>query len=146
MSVKTNMLAVFSCVFMMSALSSAAKADVPSSCSLSSLAGKWIWFKTNLTYQNSSKCVLVVDSAGKFTGDKSCFDYAWQYKGSAYSINGTITMLPAVNSCYVSIKATAGGSVKIAAEGAVNAGKDEISGFFTNSIPAVGPLSLIKVP
>lgn len=123
-----------------------ATAATPSTCSISSLAGKWILFKSNMNSNQSSRCQITVSANGSFTGSNACNDFRWNYKSSAYSISGTIALSAAVNSCYVTINATAAGSVSIKAEGAINAGKDEISGFFTNSNPAVGPMSLIKVP
>lgn len=128
------------------AISSQTNAATPSSCSISSLAGKWILFKSNMNGLQSSRCTITVKSNGSFAGNNTCNDYRWDYQSSAYSISGKIALNSSVNSCYVSITATAAGRVSIRGEGAINAGKDEISGFFTNSNPGAGPLSMIKVP
>lgn len=127
-------------------LLSQATAATPSTCSISSLAGKWILFKSNIVNSKNSRCSITVNANGSFSGNNTCNDFQWDYKSSAYSISGKIAITPSVNSCYVSISATAAGRVSIKAEGAINAGKDEIFGFFTNSNPGSGSMSLIKVP
>ena len=127
-------------------LGSQVNAATPSSCSIENLAGKWILFKSNMNGLQSSRCTITVGTNGSFTGNNACNDYRWDYKSSAYSISGKIALMSSVNSCYVSLTATAAGRVSVRGEGAINAGKDEISGFFTNSNPGAGPLSMIKVP
>ncbi len=140
------MLAAAAIAFMTLAPLQGAIAASPSSCDLGALAGKWILFKTNVSHPQSSRCSITVRANGSFSGNKTCNDYQWGYKSLAYTIEGKIAISSSVNSCYVSITATAAGDVQIKAEGAINAEKNQISGFFTNSNPAVGPLSLVKVP
>lgn len=146
MTITRTLTAAAAAIAIAAAIAAPAGAATPSACSLASLAGKWVMFKENMTYEQNSRCVITIGSTGKFTGKSTCFDYKWGYKSSAYSISGSIALVPSVNSCYVSLSATAAGSVKVRGEGAISAGKDQISGFFTNDGPSAGPMSLVKVP
>lgn len=146
MSITRTIVATAAAALAAATIAAPAGAATPSACSLASLAGKWVMFKENMNYLQNSRCVITVSSTGKFTGKGTCFDYKWNSKSSAYSISGSIALTPSVNSCYVTLTATAAGSVRVRGEGAISAGKDQISGFFTNDGPSAGPMSLVKVP
>ena len=119
-------------------ISDIALSETPSSCRLNSLAGKWM-----LTHSVGGlpvRCSINISSSGVILGSKSCIEYDWinssdksdflvELKG--YTVRGTITLNPTVNSCEAKIVWEANIEnvpSRAAGRGTINPGKDEING------------------
>lgn len=135
-----------------------ANAATPSSCSIGSLAGKWILYTSIAKYNFGTECSVTVGTDGFFSGKKSCTDYGGGgFSSVAYSVTGSFGRedKKGVNSCAVMLLveySVGGEKIKGVAKATISAGKDQISGIFgldtfgTGAEYLTGPISLIKVP